>query len=185
MFAEIALNVLDIAQNSITAHADNIWLSVQIDPGRKQMVFYIRDDGKGMDAEQLAACEDPFFTTRTTRNVGLGIPFLKQEAEITGGSFSIHSKPGVGTDMKAVFCTDSIDCMPLGDLAESLHTLIVYNEKVHFVFDYNNDGNDFQLDTDDFHEILGDISFQEYEVSEYIREYLKEHIREMDLRASH
>ena len=183
MLPEISLNVLDIAQNSITAQAGDIVLRIELDTAARTLVFSIEDNGCGMTAEQVAAVTDPFYTTRTTRKVGLGIPFLKQAAEFSGGSFTISSEPGKGTSMRAVFKTDSVDCMPLGDITATIHTLIIYNEQIHFVYTYAVNGQGFTLDTDEFRAILGDISFQEAEVSDYILQYLTENKAEIDAAA--
>lgn len=180
MLPEISLSILDIAQNSITAGADRIDLDVEIDRAAQTLRFEIRDNGCGMSREQVLACQDPFYTSRTTRSVGLGIPFLKQSAECTGGSFQIDSTEGEGTSMCALYRTDSIDCMPLGDLASTYHNLIVYNEPIRFVCRYSVNGSGFVLDTDEFHEVLGDISFQETEISAYIDSYLRENMQEID-----
>ncbi len=183
MLPEISLSILDIAQNSITAGADRIDLNVEIDHKAQTLLFEIRDNGCGMSEEQVLACQDPFYTSRTTRSVGLGVPFLKQSAECTGGTFRIESAVGMGTSMTALYRTDSIDCMPLGDLADTYHNLIVYNEPIHFVCRYAADGNELVLDTDEFHEILGDISFQEAEISAYIDSFLRENMQEIDDKA--
>lgn len=181
MFPEISLNVLDIAENSIAANAADIYLSITILTDSQELIFTIEDNGRGMSEEQVKAAQDPFYTTRTTRKVGLGIPFLKQEAEMSGGSFEIHSEEGKGTGIRAVFKTDSLDCMPLGDISETIHTLVVFNEPIHFVYTYRVDDRTFSLDTDAFHEILGkDISFREGEVSRYILDYLRENKQEID-----
>ena len=180
MLPEISLNVLDIAQNSITAEASRIDLLVEISTATKEMKFQIRDNGRGMDQEQLRAVTDPFYTTRTTRKVGLGVPFLKMGAECTGGSFSITSEINKGTSMCAVYHTDHVDCMPLGNISETIHTLVVFNEPIRFVYRYQVDDHAFTLDTDEFHEVLGDVSFQELEISAYILDYLKENTREIN-----
>ncbi len=180
MLPEISLSILDIAQNSITAGAERIDLNVEVDRKAKTLLFEIRDNGCGMSEEQVLACQDPFYTSRTTRSVGLGVPFLKQSAECTGGSFQIASQPGEGTSMAAMYHTDSIDCMPLGDLASTYHNLVVYNEQIRFVCRYAVDGREFVLDTEEFREILGDISFQEAEVSLYIESFLRENMQEIE-----
>ncbi len=180
MLPEISLNVLDITQNSITANATRIDLEICFSTVNHQLLFSIRDNGDGMDEEQLKAVTDPFYTTRTTRKVGLGVPFLKLGAECTGGSFEIHSEKGAGTSMKAVYCTDHVDCMPLGDISETVHMLIVYNDQIHFCYHYQVDDHEFTLDTAEFREILGDVPFQTPEISAYIKEYLKENTKEVN-----
>ncbi|SDB24624.1 ATP-binding protein [Eubacterium oxidoreducens] len=180
MLPEISLSILDIAQNSITAGASKIDLLVEVNTQKDILIFDIRDDGCGMGDEMCKKVVDPFYTSRKTRKVGLGIPFLKQSAQATQGSFELSSKEGVGTHIKAVFQTGHIDCMPLGDLTATIHTLVVYHEEIRFVFCYIVDGRKFVLDTSEVREILGDVSFREQEVSAFLKEYIQEHIEQTD-----
>ena len=174
------MNVLDVAENSIRAEAALVKILVTIDPQKNQMMIQIIDDGKGMTEEQVAKVTDPFFTTRTTRKVGLGIPFFKLAAESTGGSFRIHSVPGEGTEVTAVFVLNHIDRMPLGDINSTIHTLIVYNPQTDFYYSYYYGSNSFELDTRHMKEILGGIPLDTPEVSAYIKEYLDENKSETD-----
>ena len=180
MMPEISLNVLDVAENSIRAEAALVKILVTIDPQKNQMMIQIIDDGKGMTEEQVAKVTDPFFTTRTTRKVGLGIPFFKLAAESTGGSFRIHSVPGEGTEVTAVFVLNHIDRMPLGDINSTIHTLIVYNPQTDFYYRYSYGSNSFELDTRHMKEILGGMPLDTSEVSAYIKEYLDENKSETD-----
>ncbi|MCI5722371.1 MAG: ATP-binding protein [Firmicutes bacterium] len=174
MLPEISLNILDISQNSIKAGATLVELLVEIDTGASELLFEIKDNGCGMDEEQVANVVDPFFTSRTTRKVGLGIPFLKQAAEGTGGSFDIRSEVGVGTTMRALFHTDHIDCMPLGDITETIWSIVTMNDSLDFVYTYRCDEKEFVLDTREMREIIGDVPFSTPEVSDFIRSYLDE-----------
>ena len=178
MMPEISLNILDVAENCVKAKASLVELSVRADFSRNTLTVVIKDNGCGMSKEQVAAVTDPFFTTRTTRKVGLGVPFFKMAAESSGGSFSIDSEQGVGTTVTAVFLLDSIDRMPLGDMVSTMHMLITMNEHMDFVYTYAVDDREFTLDTRQFREVLGDVSFTEPEVSNYIRDYLKENTAE-------
>ena len=119
---EIALYTLDIAQNSITAQARR--LDITLTEEGKTITLSIRDDGTGMAPELLARVSDPFTTTRTTRAMGLGLPLLRLAAEQTGGSLSIESTLGVGTTVTAVFHASHIDCPPVGDMAGTITLLI-------------------------------------------------------------
>ena len=121
---ELSLNVLDIAQNSIAAGASLTEILVKEDTKEKTLLIGIYDNGKGMTPEQVENVKDPFFTTRTTRKVGMGIPLFKLAAEQTGGSFTITSQVGVGTRVDALFKTDSIDFTPLGDMASTIATIV-------------------------------------------------------------
>lgn len=180
MMTEISLNVLDVAENSIRAGAELIEITVAADTQTDRLTIIIKDNGCGMSREQSSQVEDPFFTTRTTRRVGLGIPFFKYAAESTGGSFSIDSAPGMGTAVTAVFGLSHIDRMPLGDMTSTMHTLITYNTQIDFLYTYGLDGKKFILDTREFRQILGDVPFDLPDVSAYIKEYLTENKNEID-----
>ena len=180
MLPEISLNILDIAQNSIRAEATVIEISVLVDQGKDTLTVIINDDGCGMTPEQVASVEDPFFTTRSTRKIGLGVPFFRMAALITGGSFEINSEVQVGTKVKAVFVLSHIDRMPLGDINSTIHTLVTYNTNIDFVYTYEFDGESFVLDTRQMKEILGGVPVDSPEVSAYIKEYLDENKKETD-----
>ena len=153
---------------------------VTVDLEGNRLEIQIKDDGKGMTEEQMAKVTDPFFTTRTTRKVGLGIPFFKLAAEATGGSFQIESRVGEGTDVTTVFQLDHIDRMPLGDINSTIHTLIVYNPQTDFLYRYTYGQESFDLDTRQMKEILGGVPLDAPEVSAYIKEYLDENKLETD-----
>ncbi len=174
MMTEISLNILDVAQNSVRAGAKLIHISVIALYSEDKLTVTIDDDGCGMDNKQLAAVIDPFFTTRTTRKVGLGVPFFKEAAEDTGGFFDISSQPGKGTKVKAVFGLSHIDRMPLGDITATIHSLITFNQNIDFVFNYRIDDKSFTVDTREFRAILGDVPFDSPEVSKFIKDYLSE-----------
>ncbi|MCF0146733.1 MAG: ATP-binding protein [Eubacterium sp.] len=179
MMPEISLNILDVAENSVRAGAAHVGIDVVIETKSDTLAVTITDDGKGMTEEQVRQVTDPFFTTRTTRRVGLGVPFFKMAAELSGGSFSIDSVPGEGTKVKAVFGLSHVDRMPLGDMTSTMHTLITMHEDIAFLYRYVYDEDSFQLDTAEMREILGDISFTDPEISQYIREYLSENEKEV------
>lgn len=177
---EISLNVLDVAENSIRAGADYIVIEVLINTAGDTLTVLIEDNGCGMDEMQVKRVTDPFYTTRTTRKVGLGIPFFKQAAEDTGGSFRITSQTGVGTKVEAVFGLSHIDRMPLGDINATVYTLVVFNESIDFHYRYAYDEKEFVLDTKEMKEILGGVSFRDAEVSRFIKEFLDTNKEETD-----
>ena len=181
MMPEIALNILDVAENSVRAKASLVEITVSVQPKEDTLTVVIKDDGCGMTPEQAEKVQDPFFTTRTTRKVGLGVPFFKQAAESTGGRFQIDSEKDKGTVVTAVFTLSHIDRMPLGDISSVIHTLIVFNEQIDFRYTYGYGEKKFVLDTREMREILGtEISFREPEVSAFIREYLETNKEETD-----
>ncbi len=180
MMTEISLNVLDISENSTRAGASLVRITLAADTSADTLTLAIADNGCGMSKEQVSNVTDPFFTTRTTRKVGLGIPFLKYAAESTGGSFSIQSESGKGTAITAVFGLSHIDRMPLGDISSTIHTLVLYHPDTDFVYTYQYNQASFTLDTRQLREVLGDIPFDTPEISQYILEYLTENKQEID-----
>lgn len=180
MMTELSLNILDVAENSIRADAALVEIEVAVDTLKDTLSIIIKDNGKGMSKEQISQAEDPFYTTRTTRKVGLGVPFFKQAALGTGGTFSIESQLGAGTCVKAVFIFSHIDRMPLGDITSTIHTLITYNTETDFLYKYIYNDKSFTLDTREFKEILGGVPLNIPEVSSYVKEYLTENKAEVD-----
>lgn len=171
---ELSLNILDIAQNSISAGASLITIEVSENRTDQTLLIGIYDNGRGMSEEQVKSVIDPFFTTRTTRKVGMGIPLFKMAAEQTGGSLEIKSELGVGTEVKAYFKTDSVDFTPLGDVASTIQMLITMNTDRDFVYKHMVDGKEFVCDTREIKAILGDVPLDSYEISQWILEFIKE-----------
>lgn len=174
------MNILDVTENSVRAGASYIEIDIAADTEKDILEVTVRDNGCGMNEEQVRRVTDPFYTTRTTRKVGLGIPFFKQAAESTGGSFMIESHENEGTCVKAVFGLSHIDRMPLGDINSTIYTLVVFNEAIDFHYRYAYDGREFVLDTKQMKQILGGLPFQNAEVSQFIREYLDTNKAEVD-----
>ncbi|MGI6200842.1 MAG: ATP-binding protein [Christensenellales bacterium] len=172
---EISMNLLDIAENSVAAGATLVEITLRLDRARDELWMIIADDGKGMSPETLERVVDPFYTTRTTRKVGLGIPLLKEGCEQTGGSLTLTSTVGVGTRVEALFRPGNIDCPPLGDVAGSMLTLIVCNPQLDFCFRVCCPEEVFCLDTRQIREILGaEVALNDPEVAGWIRENLVE-----------
>ncbi len=174
---ELSLNILDVTKNSVSAGAKNISVSlVENDDG--WLTLTIKDNGCGMSEETVANVTNPFYTTRTTRKVGLGLPLLKMAAEQTGGSLLIESSTkehNHGTSIEAVFDTKSIDFMPVGDIVSTVCILIAGSPEIDFVFTDITPAGEVKLDTAELRAVLGeDISLSEPEVQMWIREYLKE-----------
>ncbi len=174
---EISLNILDIAQNSISAEASLI--EIELSHSGNMLTVKITDNGRGMSSEQLQKVRDPFFTTRTTRKVGMGIPLFKMAAEMTGGSFNIASALGKGTTVTAVFKTDSIDFTPVGDMAATMCSLISMNTDIDFIYRRSQGEREFTLDTRQMRKILGDVPLSSPEVTEFISDFICENTREI------
>ena len=176
---ELSLNILDVAQNSITAGASLITVEVLENTEEHTLLIGIYDNGKGMSEEQVKIVVDPFYTTRTTRKVGMGIPLFKMAAEMTGGSLEIKSRLSVGTEVRALFKTDSVDFTPLGDVASTVVMLITMNTDRDFIYRRGVDSNEFVLDTREIKKILGDVPLDTYEVSEWLKDYINENTNDL------
>ena len=176
---ELSLNVLDIAQNSISAKASLIEFEILESTEKNELFIGIYDNGKGMTKEQLEAVRDPFFTTRTTRKVGMGIPLFKMAAEMTGGQLAIESEVGKGTKVKAFFRTDHLDFIPIGDMTSTMVTLITLNEEIDFLYTRKVDENSFTLNTSSLKEILGGVPFSEPTISLWLRDYIEENTKQL------
>ena len=138
---ELALNILDIAYNSIRAHASMIYIRIVDSVENNIIDISIQDNGHGMDKETVEKVIDPFYTTRTTRKVGLGIPLFKQNAELTGGYLKVNSQINKGTNVEARFIKNNIDTPVMGNIVETMVTLIQANENIDYEFEYKTDNN--------------------------------------------
>ncbi len=176
---ELSLNILDIAQNSIAAGASLTEILVKEDTKEKTLLIGIYDNGKGMSEEQVKNVQDPFFTTRTTRKVGMGIPLFKLAAEQTGGSFKITSELGVGTRVDAFFKTDSIDFTPLGDMEATVSTIVSMNEDKDFVYTRSVDEKEFVFKSADIKKILDGVPLSEPSVITWIEDYIRENTEQL------
>ncbi len=176
MMEDISSHIMDIVMNSVTAGAQHISIGIRKDPATSMLSLKIADDGKGMDAEMAKKVQDPFFSTKTGRKVGLGIPLLKGTAETTGGSFELKSKKGAGTSITAIFDSRHPDLPPLGNIRDTFFVLIVSHPSIDFKLRYSVDGKDFFLDTSEWKKELGDVPLNHPEVIGFLSNYLDEHL---------
>lgn len=175
---ELSLNILDVAENSVKAGASLIEIILE-EEGSK-LTLTIKDDGCGMSEDVLSGVTNPFYTTRTTRKVGLGLPLLKMAAEQTGGCMHITSVSeqkdckNHGTTVTAVFYTDHIDFTPLGDVVSTVTTLIQGHPEYDFLYRHKVNGKEILLDTRELRVVLEDVPLNSYDVIKWIEENLKE-----------
>lgn len=147
---DLALHILDIVQNSLEAGASTIEIELWENLSEDRLVIEVRDNGRGMDPETLAKATDPFFTTRSTRKVGLGLPLLAAAARAAGGTFAINSKPGQGSYITATFRHGHIDRAPLGDIETTLMALLAGQPDKDILFSHRVEDRVFELDSRDF-----------------------------------
>ena len=169
---ELSLHVLDIAQNALSAGADLIEITITAEPGRDFLSLSVKDNGVGMDQETLSQVLSPFSTSRTTRKVGLGIPFFKDGAIACGGDFALESKKGVGTHICASYQLSHIDRPPVGNMADTLLGLVVCNAHVDFVCKSTVGQSVFEFDTREIKQVLGEVPLSTPEVISWLRECL-------------
>ena len=172
---ELSLNILDITENSVKAGAT--LTEISIIENDDTITITIKDDGCGMSEETLKAVENPFYTTRTTRKVGLGIPLLKLAAEQTGGSVKIVSSTDIanhGTTVTAIFFKNHLDFTPLGSVEETIVTLIQGHPDTDFLFTHQTNSGEVKLDTRELRVALEGVPLDTYEVIVWIKEYLNE-----------
>jgi len=177
MLEDLSQHILDIAENSLNAGACRVEIAVEQDRAANRLRFTVRDDGRGMDTETVVKVLDPFYTTRTTRRVGLGLPFLKQSAELCGGYLGLDSVPGEGTTLRAEFTLDCIDRPPLGNIPSTLVTLLAGAPTVRWIYRHACDGREFVFDSEEIVAVLEDPEMlRSAEVALWLRDFLRENI---------
>lgn len=176
---ELSLNILDITENSVKAGAT--LTEILLDETETTVCIVIRDNGCGMTEDILRSVTDPFYTTRTTRKVGMGLPLFKMEAEQTGGYVTVESKAASefpeehGTTVTALFYKSHLDYTPLGDLTATVTTLIQGHPDVDFLFEHRRtDGPMVSLDTRELRAVLEDVPLDSFDVICWIEGALRE-----------
>lgn len=173
---ELALHILDIAENSVNAKADRIRISVNENTPTDKLSISVSDNGKGMDEEMVKNVVDPFVTSRTTRKVGLGIPFLKAAAEACNGGLTINSTLNKGTRISCTFQRSHLDRMPLGDIVNTITMLVIGYPDIHWIFRYEFNDVMFEFDDEFFKSELGGLPLSEPPFISFLRDHIQEGI---------
>lgn len=174
---DLSMHLMDLVQNSVTAGAAHIAISMEISCG-DCLKMTIKDDGRGMDEKEIKWAESPFGTSRTTRKVGLGIPLMKENALRTGGTFSLTGEKGRGVRLEAVIRLTHIDCIPLGDVAGTVAALVIANpDKPEILFTLKNEKEEARFDTEEVKQVLQGVSLSEPAVGEWVRGKLMEDVQ--------
>lgn len=175
---EISHHILDVTENSITAGADLIQLSLCEDTLKDRLTIVIEDNGCGMDEATQAKVTDPFYTTRTTRKVGMGLSLFKANALLCEGDLTLTSKVGQGTKVVVTFKHSHIDRPPLGAMADTLVAIVLSLESADLVYRHEIDGNVFELNTKDMRDMLGDeVPLSSVEVLQWVKSYVLEGLK--------
>lgn len=173
---DIAMHLLDIVFNSIRAKASLIKIYLLDSIKEDKIVCRVEDNGSGMNEETVEAVQSPFFTTRTTRDVGLGVPLFKEGALQTGGDFQLSSEVGKGTVIEASYVKSHLDCPSVGNLAETIVTLIQADSSIEYEITYQTDSGKFEFKTVEIKEILDGVPINEPDIILWLKEYIKEGI---------
>ncbi len=178
----ISDHVLDIVQNSLRAKATLIEVMVDDDKKNDLYALKIKDNGCGMSKDVLQQAANPFFTSRTTRRVGLGLSLLKQNAEMANGKFKLESEQGKGTELTVLFQHSHIDCPPLGALWEVWYLILLANQGVRMVLDYQTGKGLFRFDSHDLAGQSGEVFLMHKEMKDAIIEFIKSNLMELEAR---
>lgn len=170
---DLSLHILDIAENSIAADADRIEIQIVEDTDRDLLSIEVIDNGRGMDKETADRVLDPFYTTKTVRSVGLGLSLLSEAATAANGRLTIDSKEGKGTRIKAVFQHSHIDRQPLGDISQTIITLVVGNPEIGLAFTHRKNDRGYDLDTEKIKAQLGQTPIESLAGIRVLKEHLK------------
>ncbi|MDA8234560.1 MAG: ATP-binding protein [Clostridia bacterium] len=173
---ELSLHVLDVVQNSLRAGASRVEILINEDIGRDLLEIEVVDDGKGLEPGMLEQVANPFFTSRKSRKVGLGLALFKAAAEQCNGSLDIHSQPGSGTRVRAAFQHSHLDRAPLGSVEETLEALIACNPQVDFFYHHRINGKEFRLDTHRIKEVLEPVEINNPMVLAWLKETIREEL---------
>lgn len=177
---ELSLHILDIVQNSICAKATLIEIEIVESRVEDRYKISIKDNGHGMTSEQALRALDPFFTTRTTRRVGLGLSLLKAAAERCEGQLTIISTPEEGCEVIAEFKRSHWDRAPLGDMSETMMTLIASNPEMDFVYTHRVDNRKYHLDTREIRQVLEELPLNHPPVLLHIRQDIVDGLADLE-----
>jgi hypothetical protein len=178
---DISYHILDIVQNSLHAGATSVSVILTENTENSRLTLEVSDNGCGMTAEKLKKVIDPFFTTSVTKKVGLGLPLLKQNTELTGGTFSMESEEHKGTLVTAVFQYNNIDMIPMGDIAITFKTLIAANPEINFIYRHTRDNQSFTLNTEEVRYELENVKLNEPEVLHYLTDYIRSNLKALTI----
>ncbi len=176
---DISMHILDIIGNSVRAKAQLIEVSVVENSMDDTFIITIADDGCGMDAKTIESALDPFFTSRKTRKVGLGIPLLQQNTQLTGGGLNIESELGKGTKLVATFSRTHIDRPPLGDISGTVSLMVSGNPNVDFIYHHKLDDEDYTFDSREVKQVLDGVEVTEPSVVKFLKQMIEENLMEI------
>lgn len=178
---QLSLHILDLAQNSIRANARLVEIKVTENPDQDRYQIEITDDGEGMTEEQLALASNPFYTSRTTRKVGMGLALIRQNVEMSGGHFQMSSKKGIGTELMVSFGFHHLDRPAMGDIAGTLVILANNEKKTDFVYGHKTHSGEYQFDTREVKRSLDNIPLSNPQIQNFLMEMIRENLEQIQI----
>lgn len=176
---ELSLHILDLVQNSLEAGGHCVIVKINEDENGF-FVFSVEDDGRGMSEEMVKQVRDPFVTTRLTRKVGLGIPFIDMTTAQSGGELTIESEKGCGTVIRATYLKDHLDRPPLGDIVSTIKVILAGAPELRLMLHYLVGTSEFIFDSQELRGILGpELDFSNPEISAWLGGYLEQEINKV------
>ena len=177
---DLSMHILDISRNSIEADAEELSISMTVS-GDNILTIIFKDNGRGMSPEMVKNVTDPFVTTRTTRKVGLGLPFLKMNAELTGGNLFIESEQKKGTTVTVNFNLQHIDCLPYGDLGSVFSQILGGNPDKKFLFTFATQKESFALNSTEIWEMMTESGLSQLKMMILIKDMINENLEEIGM----
>jgi len=171
---ELSLHILDVVENGVDAGAGFIRISILEEKAKNRLTITIEDDGAGIEDALLEKVVDPFYTTRRTRRVGLGLPLFRETSRRCDGTFTITSRRGKGTRVEAGFRLDHIDLPPLGNIAGCISALIAGHPEVDLLYTHRVNGREFRFDTREIKSELEEVAINEPRVLKYLDGVIRE-----------
>ncbi len=182
MMQDLSMHILDVCYNSVAAKAKNLYIRIEKNYKLDVLKILIIDDGFGMSEETLKKVTNPFYTTRTTRKIGLGVPLMKETCEMCNGSFKISSRPKIGTVIDMNLQLSHIDLMPMGDLGQTIFTLINADPNLEYQLEYICDDKSYIFSTVEVKEVLDGVDINSPEILLYLKDLINENIKEVEKR---
>ena len=179
MVEDLCFHLVDLVQNSVAAGARVIRVNIRESRSDGTMEIEVIDDGRGMDRPTLLKVQDPFFSSKSFKKVGLGIPLLKATSEVCHGDFAIASRPGRGTRVRASMQRSHLDCPPLGDLEGTLLSLLASLDAVNLCFSFQSERGSFAISSAEARAHAGDLPLSHPDVYRFLREFIRAGLREL------
>jgi hypothetical protein len=173
---EISLHILDLVQNSIEAGATQVELEIVEDLVKDSMIIRLSDNGRGMNEKLRQLVIDPFITTRTTRRIGLGLPLMDMSTKRCGGYLRLDSTPGKGTVVEAMYQHSHFDRPPMGNLVETIKSILVANPALHFLYNHTVNDRSISVSSQELANILDGIPLTQPDVLIWLHGYLSDNI---------